>query len=394
MTSIDPIFLDVGLMGVFKNGKPNLADNIMKYFFSKLMIVILFFNSCKQEKKSDVIIEENNKEVIKTIKELKTQYANWKPRTKEEMTSMFKIEIFYDAALNVIDPNSKIDILASGFKWTEGPVWVEDGDYLLFSDIPNNKVYKLDAKKDTITYLYPSAISADNFTGSESGSNGLLVNTEGELVLMQSRAVGKMKSSMSNPQADYGFLIDNYGGKKLNSPNDGAFDKAGNLYFTDPSYGLPLGLEDPAKELDFQGVYCLLSTGELLLLDDTLKYPNGLCLSPDNSKLYVAVSNIENAAWYAYDIIEPGKVANKKVFYDANHLLQKEGYQGLPDGIKITKSNYIFATGPKGVLIFNLNGKLLARIDTGQLTANCALGKDEKKLFMTAHNFILSVDLK
>ncbi|NMH88472.1 SMP-30/gluconolactonase/LRE family protein [Flavivirga sp. Y03] len=312
------------------------------------------------------------------------------------MVSMFKIEIFDNEALNVIDPNSKIEILASGFTWTEGPVWIKDGNYLLFSDIPNNKVYKLNAQRDTITYLHPSGISVDNFTGSESGSNGLLVDGEGALVLMQqgSRMVGKMKAPLSNPKPEYESLVNNYKGKKLNSPNDGAFDKTGNLYFTDPPYGLPLNLEDPTKELDFQGVYCLLTTGELLLLDATLKYPNGLCVSPDNSKLYVAVSNIENAAWYVYDIVEPGKVANKKVFYDANHFLQKEGYQGLPDGLKIAKNNYMFATGPKGVLIFNLKGKLLARIHTGQLTANCALGKEEKTLYMTAHNFILSVNLK
>ncbi len=368
----------------------------MKHILSILVITIFFLTSCNKERQYDTVKEENTKEVTKSVQALKAQSAKWKLRTREEMVSMFKIEIFDDEALNVIDPNSKIDVLASGFTWTEGPVWVKDGNYLLFSDIPNNKVYKLDAQRDTITYLHPSGVSKSSFTGSEPGSNGLLVNEKGELVLMQhgSRAVGKMKTPLSNPKPDYELLINNYEGKKLNSPNDGAFDKSGNLYFTDPPYGLPLLLEDPNKELDFQGVYCLLSTGELLLLDATLKYPNGLCLSPDNTKLYVAVSNVENAAWYVYDIVEPGKVANKKIFYDANHLLQEEGYQGLPDGLKITKNNYMFATGPRGILIFNLKGKLLARIYTGQLTANCALGKDEKKLFMTAHNFILSVNLK
>ncbi|WP_240964532.1 SMP-30/gluconolactonase/LRE family protein [Flavivirga algicola] len=368
----------------------------MKQILSLLIVATFFLASCKKEKKSDIVKEEHTKEITKSKETLKAESTHWTPRTKEEMVSMFKIEIFDNEALNVIDPNSKIEILASGFTWTEGPVWIKDGNYLLFSDIPNNKVYKLNAQRDTITYLHPSGISVDNFTGSESGSNGLLVDGEGALVLMQqgSRMVGKMKAPLSNPKPEYESLVNNYKGKKLNSPNDGAFDKTGNLYFTDPPYGLPLNLEDPTKELDFQGVYCLLTTGELLLLDATLKYPNGLCVSPDNSKLYVAVSNIENAAWYVYDIVEPGKVANKKVFYDANHFLQKEGYQGLPDGLKIAKNNYMFATGPKGVLIFNLKGKLLARIHTGQLTANCALGKEEKTLYMTAHNFILSVNLK
>ncbi len=368
----------------------------IKQALSLLIISGIFLTSCKQEKKSSVVNEEHTKTVTHSIEALKAQAASWTPRTKEDMVSMFKIEILDDEALNIIDPNSKIEILASGFKWTEGPVWVKDGNYLLFSDIPNNKVYKLDAQRDTITYLHSSGLPESKFTGSEPGSNGLLLNNKGELVLMQhgNRTVGKMKTPTSNPISDYDVLVDRYEGKRLNSPNDGTFDKAGNLYFTDPPYGLSLGLEDPNKELDFQGVYCLLTTGELVLLDDTLKYPNGLCLSPDNSKLYVAVSNVENAAWYVYDIVEPGKVANKKKFYDVNPFLQKEGYGGLPDGLKITQKNYMLATGPGGIFIFNLQGKLLARIYTGQLTANCALGKDEKYLYMTAHNFILSVDLK
>jgi len=368
----------------------------MMRILSLLIMVMFFLNSCKQENKSIIVKEKNYTETAKTIEELKVEKSNWKPRSEEDMRSQFKIEILDSAAFNIIDPNSKIEILASGFSWTEGPVWINEGNYLLFSDIPNKKVYKLDAQKDTITYLKPSGVNAVGFTGKEQGSNGLLVTNTGELVLMQhgNRAVGKMITPIADPKPIYKILIDKYKGKKLNSPNDGAFDKHGNLYFTDPPYGLPLMFNNPEKELNFQGVYCLLETGELLLLDDQLKFPNGICVSPDNTKLYVAASNIENAAWYEYDIIEPGKIANKKVFYSANHLLQNEGYYGLPDGFKITKHNYMFATGPKGVLVFDLSGKLLARIYTGQLTSNCALGKDEKNLFMTAHNFILSINLK
>lgn len=373
-----------------------VISNSMKYSLSTLIIALLFLSSCKEEKKNEVVKEETRSEAVYSMAELKEQQTNWVPRTKEKMESMFSIEILDDEAYNIIDADTKIDILAEGFTWTEGPVWVEDGDYLLFSDIPNNKVYKLDSQRDTITYLHPSGLSGDNYTGAEPGSNGLLVNAQGELVLMQhgNRAVGKMKTPMSAPKADYEFLVDNYKGKKLNSPNDGAFDTAGNLYFTDPPYGLPGLLKDSNKELDFQGVYCLRTDGELVLLDDELKYPNGLCLSTDGKKLFVAVSNIEKAAYYEYDIVSPGEVTNKKVFYNVDHLLPKEGYQGLPDGLKITKSGYVLATGPRGLLIFNLSGKLLARVYTGQLTANCALGKDEKNLYMTAHNFILSLDLK
>ncbi|MFS4466702.1 SMP-30/gluconolactonase/LRE family protein [Maribacter sp. 2210JD10-5] len=366
----------------------------MKRIISLIVLSLALVSSCKNESKKE-LRKAMNKEVVYSISELKNQRNNWQKRTKSEMEAMFKIEILDNEALNIIDPNTKINILADGFTWTEGPVYIKNGDYLLFSDIPNNKVYKLNKKLDTVTYLYPSGLSGTDFTGSEPGSNGLLVNTEGQLILMQhgNRAVAKMNASMSIPKADYEFLVDNYQGKKLNSPNDGNFDGQGNLYFTDPPYGLPNGLEDEGKELDFQGVYCLLRTGELMLLDKDLKYPNGLCLSPDGKKLFVAVSDVENAAYYVYDIESPGKVKNKKVFYNVDYILAKEGYHGLPDGLKITKSGYVLATGPKGLLIFNMEGKLLARVHTGQLTANCALGKDEKTLYMTAHGFILSMDL-
>ena len=174
----------------------------------------------------------------------------------EDISSRFSIEVLDDEALQIIDPKSEIEVLASGFEWTEGPLWIAEGNYLLFSDIPNNKVYKLDAKNDTLTYLHPSGFSGENFTGKEPGSNGLLLNQKGELVLMQhgNRGVAKMNATLDAPRADYTVLVGNYEGKRFNSPNDGAFDKAGNLYFTDPPYGLPEGMDDPGKELDFQGV--------------------------------------------------------------------------------------------------------------------------------------------
>jgi len=368
-------------------------NRMVKYSSSMAMIVLLFLSSCKEVKKAKI-----QKEEVKTfsMEELKNQHDNWKPRTREEMKSLFEIQIFDDEALKIISPDAKPTILASGFSWTEGPVWVEKGDFLLFSDIPNKKVYKLDKQLDTVTYLHPSGISVNDFTGKEAGSNGLLIDNEGSLVLLQhgGRAVGKMKTDVSSPKASYEILVDSYLEKRLNSPNDGAYDAEGNLYFTDPPYGLPLIMDDPTKELNYQGVYCLLKSGELVLLDDQLKFPNGICLSPDGKKLFVAVSNIEKPAYYEYDITTPGNVTNKKVFYDVRPFLEKEGYQGLPDGLKITESGYVLATGPKGLLIFNMKGKLLARVFTGQLTSNCALGKDEEKLYMTAHKFILSLDLR
>ncbi|MCK0189730.1 SMP-30/gluconolactonase/LRE family protein [Arenibacter sp. F20364] len=322
--------------------------------------------------------------------------SNKKSIPAETISSPLSIEILDDEALQVIDPKSKIEILASGFTWTEGPLWIKDGNYLLFSDIPNNRVYKLDPKNnDTLTYLHPSGFSGTDFTGEEPGSNGLLLNKEGELVLMQhgNRQVAKMNTPISSPKADFTTLVSSYLGKKLNSPNDGTFDNNDNLYFTDPPYGLPKRMDDETKELDFQGIYCLKANGELIMLD-SLSRPNGIGISPDGNVLYVANSDPEHAAWYQYKISEPGKVTDKKLFYEVTELIGKEGQQGLPDGLKINSKGTLFATGPGGVWIFNPKGKALARIHTGQATANCAFDTEEKRLYITADDYIMAVDLK
>lgn len=348
--------------------------------YSFILALIFTVIACKEVKKEDA----------KPVQEVSESHLD------SDISSKFSIEILDDAALDIIDPKSTIEILASGFEWTEGPLWIEDGKYLLFSDIPNNKVYKLDSQNDTITYLYPSGFSGENFTGKEPGSNGLLLSPEGDLILMQhgNRSVSKMNAPLSNPKEDYEPLIKTYKGKRLNSPNDGVFDAMGNLYFTDPPYGLPEQLNDSEKELGFQGVYCLLTSGELILVDPKIKFPNGIGLSPDGRALYVAESNPEKAVWYAYHLVAPGKTKNRTLIADATHLVDKEGQQGLPDGLKVHSNGTLFATGPGGVWIFDGRGKLLARIYTGQKTANCALSTDEKTLFMTADDYVLSVALK
>ncbi|MEP2688959.1 SMP-30/gluconolactonase/LRE family protein [Maribacter dokdonensis] len=313
------------------------------------------------------------------------------------ITSNFSIEILDDEALQVLDSKSTLKIIASGFDWVEGPLWIEDGQYLLFSDIPKNKVYKLNAQNDTVTYLNPSGFDVENYTGFGPGSNGLLLSPQGQLVLMQhgERRVGVMKSDLDNPSPTYASLINSFEGKRLNSPNDGVFDKNGNLYFTDPPYGLRNLMEDEDKELDFQGVYCLLRSGELILIDKELSFPNGITLSSDNKLLYVVVSDdMVGGAWFQYSLEAPGKAVDKKLFYDVKHLLGKPDQQGLPDGLKANSKGYIFATGPGGLWIFNKEAKPIARVYTGLLTSNCALTTNEKRLFLTADSYILALDLK
>ena len=343
---------------------------IRKSLWIGILVTFIFLEACKEAPKQE-------------------------KREGNDISAAFSIEVLDDEALAIIDPKSKIEILASGFKWTEGPLWVPSGNYLLFSDIPNNKVFKWDAKRDTTTYLEPSGFTGSNFTGEEPGSNGLLLNPDGELVLMQhgDRRVAKMNATLENPQANFTTLVDRFEGKRLNSPNDGIYDKAGNLYFTDPPYGLPKGMDDPNKELDFQGVYCYLASGELVLVD-RLTRPNGIALSPEQNVLYVAVSDPQHAVWYAYDLISPGQVENKRLLHDVTEWVGKPDQPGLPDGMKVNHKGYLFATGPGGIWIFDPNGKALARIYTGQATANCAFTPDQKTLFMTADDYLLSVNLK
>ena len=230
------------------------------------------------------------------------------------------------------------------------------GIIFCFPDIPNNKVFKIDEKGNTSEYLHPSGFLGSCSDCAEPGSNGLLLSPDGDLVLMQhgERRVAKMRSALDDPKPDYEVLVDNYEGKRFNSPNDGVFDAKGNLYFTDPPYGLPQQMEDPTKELDFQGVYCLKTSGEIVLVDK-LSRPNGVAVSTDGLKLYVAVSNPEHAVWYQYDIMGTGNVVNKKVFFNVTDLIGKEGEQGLPDGMKMHSKGYLFATGPGGVWIFDLD---------------------------------------
>jgi len=307
----------------------------------------------------------------------------------------FKIEILDEAAIELIDPNAEIKVIGEGFEWTEGTLYIEDGNYLLFSDIPNNTVFKIDANGKLSTFLKPSGFLGKADYGKEPGSNGLLLNEKNELVLMQhgERRVAKMKTSLNNPKPEYEAVVDNFEGKRFNSPNDGVFDNAGNLYFTDPPYGLPKQMDDPNKELDFQGVYCLKTTGELVLVDK-LTRPNGIALSPDEKKLYVAVSDPEHAVWYQYDLEGVGNTSNKQLFYNVTNLIGQEGQQGLPDGMKMHSSGHLFATGPGGLFIFDKSGKPIARIHTGQATANCSFSADEKRLFLAADDYVLEVALK
>lgn len=295
---------------------------------------------------------------------------------------------------DVIKPGAKIEILAEGFTWSEGPLWLPEQEKLLFSDIPPNKVLQWTEATGLELYLTPSGYTGTEARGGEVGANGLTLDTEGRLVLCQhgDRRMARMEAPLDQPKPQFVTLADKYEGKRLNSPNDAVYKRNGDLYFTDPPYGLEKNSDDPAKELPFQGVYRLAKDGKLHLLTKELSRPNGLAFSPDEKTLYVANSDPERAIWMAYDVQPDGNIGNGRVFYDATPLTGKE--KGLPDGLKVTKEGMLLATGPGGVLVFTKDGKHLGTIKTGEATANCALSTDESTLYITAHMYLMRVKLK
>ncbi len=305
-----------------------------------------------------------------------------------------RIAILDSEALHIIDSSSAIEVIASGYKWTEGPVYIKDSGFLLFSDIPNNKIFKWKEGIGASLYLTPSGHTGPEKKEVEPGSNGLLLDAKGNLVLCQhgDRRVARMEALLTNPKPEFITLADRYNGKRLNSPNDAVFHPNGDLYFTDPPYGLDKRMKDTAKDLDFQGVYRLKPNGQLDLFTKELKFPNGIALSPDGKVLYVSCSDSTNMTWTWYVLDDKGLIKSEGLFYHAKEYDRTD--LGNPDGMKVNKQGYLFAAGPQGIWIFNPSGKVLARIYTGAKTANCAFSPDEKTLFITASTQVLKVKLK
>jgi gluconolactonase len=304
------------------------------------------------------------------------------------------ISILDPEGLNLLDTTATIEVIAEGYKWTEGPVYISDSDYLLFSDVPANRIYKWKQGKGASVYLEPSGYTGTIPKEKEPGSNGLVIDKKGKLVLCQqgNRQIGRMKSSLNDPRPVFETIVSSYQGKKFNSPNDAVYANNGNLYFTDPPYGLEKGIKDSSKEIPFQGVFLLKPGGKAILVTDKVSYPNGIALSPDNKILYISISDGDNKEWTRYELNNEGLIAKQSVFY---RISAEEGkLPGSPDGMKVNAQGYIFATGPGGVWVFNPAGKVLARIYTGELTANCFIDQVHNMLYMTCKSFVMRVKLK
>jgi gluconolactonase len=308
-----------------------------------------------------------------------------------EVATLGRIERLDPAFDRLVGEDATLELLAADkFDWAEGPVWDRAGKRVLFSDIPKNMIWEWSQAAGLKEFLKPSGYTgAATFTGREPGSNGLTFNKAGELVMCQhgDRRVAKWVDGK------FVTLADRYAGKRLNSPNDLAIRSNGDVYFTDPPYGLPKHTEDPGRELDFQGVYRLDGKGDVTLLTRELNRPNGLAFSPDEKTLYVANSEREKAILMAFPVWPDGSLGNGKVFFDVTAAVSKQK-PGVPDGLKVSADGTVWATGPGGVLVYSPQGKHLGTLATGVATANLGFGDDGSTLYITADKNLVRVRTK
>ncbi|HZF65278.1 MAG TPA: SMP-30/gluconolactonase/LRE family protein [Chitinophagaceae bacterium] len=310
--------------------------------------------------------------------------------TRQNHDHIGSIERFSPQINKLIKPDAKLEIIAEGYEWSEGPVWVEKEKMLLFSDIPRNSIYKWTEKGGAELYLKPAGYTGSEERGGETGSNGLALTKDGKLVLCQhgDRRIAMMDAPLNAPQPRFISLADNYKGKKFNSPNDLVIRRNGDIFFTDPPYGLEKNMADQTKELSFQGVYKLSKNGDLKLLLDSIPRPNGIALTPDEKTLIVANSDGKTTRWHAYNFGRNDSLINHRI-YGAPYT-----EKGGADGLKIDSKGNVFATGPGGVWIFDKNGKTLGRLKIPAATSNCALSKDEKTLYITADMYVLRLKMR
>ena len=290
---------------------------------------------------------------------------------------------------NLIEKNARIEILANGFEWSEGPVWSSQLNSVLFSDVPENVIYSWNEDKGLGIFTRPIGYSGEVPNLKKAGTNGLTIDAEGNLIICMhgDRKITKIEQLNTNKRAT---VVNSFDGNLLNSPNDLVYDSKGNLYFTDPPYGLLEGDDDKLKEIPFNGVYKLSPNGDIEVLIKNLTRPNGISISNDEKTLYVANSDNSNAIIMEYELSEFG-VKNPQIFFDGNELSRKD--IGLFDGLKVHPTGNVFATGPGGVLVIKENGDHIGTIRTEVKTANCAFDENFQYLYMTSDMYLTRIKL-
>ncbi len=326
----------------------NILSKVLKIF-----IIMLFFISCTKQEKE-------------------------KPK---KIQTVGKIERLDKQLDEVISPNAVIEVLSAGHKWSEGPIWIKETQKLVYTDVPNQKIYQW-TEKDSVT-LYLDMKDKDP---NRLGPSALLVDKNNELFILQygHGQVVKMNTALDKPTNDFSIFVDNYNGIRFNNTNDAAFHSNGNMIMSDPP---------PVNEAGLKAaVYSISPIGDIELVTDTLSSPNGIAFSPDERTVYIANADWKHAIWIAADVDENGKISNGRQFFDATGNAPKE--KGHPDGLKVNKNGIIFATGPGGVYILNPEGEHLGTILNNEFNTNCVLDDKEEILYITSGPKLMRVKLK
>lgn len=279
-------------------------------------------------------------------------------------------------ALSEILATDKVELVADGFDFTEGPVWWAEEAAWLFSDIPASIIYKVDSEGEVSEFINPSG-----------KSNGLIFDQDGHLIAVEHEGRQVTRHDLNGGSE---VIVATYQGKQLNSPNDIVQHSSGDFYFTDPPYGLSDGDDDDDKELSFNGVF-RYADGDLVLLDSSFVRPNGLVFTPDESHLYIAQSDSDAKIIKKFPLNENGTLGDGVLIYDGTDSSES----GAPDGMKVSENGYLFATGPGGIHVFSPDDQHLGTIEVPQVPTNLAFGgADGNTLFITAQSGVYKVQLK
>ncbi|GAB4010439.1 SMP-30/gluconolactonase/LRE family protein [Spirosoma migulaei] len=305
-----------------------------------------------------------------------------------------------DARLDkLVSPDAKIEVLASGFDWTEGPIWVKNEAFLLFSDVPKNTIFKWTDKEGVTPFLKPSGYTGLGPYSDEPGSNGLTIDRQGRLIACEhgDRRVTAMSLTGGGGKRT---LADNYNGKRFNSPNDVVAHSSGSYYFTDPPYGMPKKEKDPGRETDGWGVYRIAPEragvpGTVSIVVGDLTRPNGIALSPDEKILFVAQSDPMRPVVMAYPLQPDGSVGKGRIVFGPEQM-KKQNLDGGFDGMKVDRDGNLWVTGGGGVLVLAPTQgtgpyDFLGHLKIGGATANCAWGDDGSTLYITADMYLCRI---
>jgi gluconolactonase len=285
---------------------------------------------------------------------------------------IIRLDPAFDA---LVSKDAKVERVATGFTFTEGPLWRPQG-VLWFSDVPGNVVRSVTPSGDVKVIIEKAGGTVTAPPGAFIGPNGMISDKDGAVLLCQhgNRRIVRVAKDMTMTP-----FLDKFEGHRFNSPNDLIYRSDGALYFTDPPYGLTKQDADPAKELKFNAVF-LFAKGKLTPIITNLERPNGIALSPDEKTLYISNSDEQKRSWMRYDVAADGTVSNGRMFYDLAGAKER----GIPDGMKVDSKGNIYGSGPEGVWVLSPSGKHLGTIQTGETAANCAWGDDGKTLYITS----------